>query len=176
MDKLISLYITFFKIGMFTFGGGYAMLPLIEKEIIDRHGWLTSTEFLDLLVLSQSSPGPIATNSATFIGFKYYGIAGSIVATVAVTSFSIISLGLFSPVIEKYKDSRYLKALFSNLRPLTIGFILSAVFSVSLKGSLDPVSVVITVLSFLLLHSGKLSSIATIGVFGIVGIILKGAL
>ncbi|NLV89566.1 MAG: chromate transporter, partial [Tissierellia bacterium] len=93
MENLIKLFISFFKIGAFSFGGGYAMLPLIKEEIIDVHGWLTNTEFIDIIAISEMTPGPIAINSATFLGYKVAGVLGSVVATIAVVlpSFIVMS-------------------------------------------------------------------------------------
>ena len=176
MYKIMMLYIAFFKIGMFSFGGGYAMLPLIEQEIIEKNCWMNYSEFLDLLAISQSSPGPIATNSATFIGFKLLGLPGSVAATAAVISFSVIALGICSPLIYKHKDSKFFKKLFSVLRPLTIGFILSAATSVFKRGNFDNASLFIMAISFFLIQFKKIHPIPVIILFGFTGIILKGAL
>ena len=81
---ILKLFLTFLKIGAFSFGGGYAMLPLIEKEIIEVHGWLTTKEFIDILAVVEMTPGPIAINSATFLGYKVAGFWGSVVATIGV--------------------------------------------------------------------------------------------
>ena len=176
MYKIMMLYVAFFKIGMFSFGGGYAMLPLIEREIIEKNHWMNYSEFLDLLAISQSSPGPIATNSATFIGFKLLGLPGSIAATAAVVSFSIITLGICSPLIEKHKNSKFLTRLFGVLRPLTIGFILSAAISIFKRGDFDTASLLIMAFSFFFIQFKKIHPIPVILFFGFTGIILKGAL
>ena len=93
MNILLQLFISFFKIGAFSFGGGYAMLPLIKREVIEVHGWMTGAEFIDVLAISEMTPGPFAVNSATFLGNKVAGIPGSIVATFAVIlpSFIVMS-------------------------------------------------------------------------------------
>ena len=83
---LLNLFWSYFKIGLFSFGGGYAMIPLMELEIISRHGWLTAAEFADIIAIAETTPGPIAINSATYVGFRMAGIIGSIVATLGVVS------------------------------------------------------------------------------------------
>ncbi|SHH26161.1 chromate transporter [Tepidibacter thalassicus] len=178
MYKILSLFkifIAFFKIGAFSFGGGYAMLPFIEREIIKLKGWLTYKEFLDVLAISQASPGPIAINSATFIGYKYYYILGSIFATLGVISFSIICMNILSPALEKYKDNKHLSKILKFLKPITVGFILSSAYSTFNKSIFDLYSFMIFLLSFILLNSKKVHPIIIIIGFGLAGTILKGA-
>ncbi|WP_242967885.1 chromate transporter [Tepidibacter mesophilus] len=173
--ELFEIFIAFFKIGAFSFGGGYAMLPFIEKEIVNSNRWLSSKEFLDVLAISQVSPGPIAINSATFIGYKYQFILGSIFATLGVIGFSIIIINLVSPSLEKYKNNKSIASLFKSLRPITIGFILSAFYSTYEKSVSDLFSVCIFFFSFILLHSKKIHPLFIILFSGLIGVILKGA-
>lgn len=173
--ELLDIFIVFFKIGAFSFGGGYAMLPFIEKEVIQIKGWLTYREFLDLLAISQASPGPIAINGATFIGYKHHGISGSIVATTGVIIFSVICMNLISPTLEKYKDNEYLLKLFKSLKPITIGFIFSSAYSTYIKSIITINSFVIFILSLILLFTKKIHPILILIGFGIINIILKGA-
>lgn len=178
MDKFLDLFqifIAFFKIGAFSFGGGYAMLPFIEREIVNNNGWLSSKEFLDVLAISQVSPGPIAINSATFIGYKYNFILGSIFATLGVIFFSVIIINLVAPSLEKYKNNKKISVLFKTLRPITIGFILSAFYSTYEKSVSDLFSICIFIVSFILLSSKKIHPVFIIMVSGFIGIILKGA-
>ena len=107
MSSLIKLFLSFFKIGLFSFGGGYAMLPLIKKEIIEVHGWLTNAEFIDIIAISEMTPGPIAINSATFLGYRISGILGSVVSTIAVVLPSFIIMSLIFHFVNKFKDSPY---------------------------------------------------------------------
>ena len=92
MSEIILLFLIFLKIGAFSFGGGYAMLPFIQQEFISKYHFITNQEFLDLLAISQSTPGPVAINSATFVGFKTAGFFGSLAATIGVTIFALIGL------------------------------------------------------------------------------------
>jgi len=122
VENLIKLFISFFKIGAFSFGGGYAMLPLIKEEIIDVHGWLTNTEFIDIIAISEMTPGPIAINSATFLGYKVAGVLGSVVATIAVVLPSFIVMSILYHFIVKFKNTPYLEWVFSGIRPVVLGF------------------------------------------------------
>src|SRR5690554_6415833 len=107
MKILLQLFASFFKIGAFSFGGGYAMLPLLEKEFIDKHNWLTTADFIDILAISEMTPGPIAINSATFLGYNVAGILGAIVSTLAVVLPSFIIITLMFKFIRKFKSSPY---------------------------------------------------------------------
>ena len=106
MKVLLDLFITFFKIGAFSFGGGYAMLPLMQEEIIDVNNWITSTEFIDIIAISEMTPGPIAVNSATFLGYKVAGIGGSALATFGVILPSFIVMSLIFHFMNRFKDSQ----------------------------------------------------------------------
>src|SRR5690554_4086258 len=94
MKILINLFLSFFKIGVFAFGGGYAMIPLIEREIVKSNNWIRPSEFIDIIGISQMTPGPIAINSATFVGYKIGGVMGSIFATIGVVGFSFILVSI----------------------------------------------------------------------------------
>lgn len=175
MPKLASLFLIFLKIGAFSFGGGYAMLPFIQQEFINNHHYITNKEFLDLLAISQSTPGPIAINSATFVGFRTMGVLGSIVSTLGVIVFALVGLTIVSKSLEKFKDSIRIKKLLETLRPITIGFILAAAFSsgteLSWTHSVYPIAAL--VISFLLLYTKKLGTISIIFVFGVLGIFME---
>lgn len=172
---LFDLFIVFFKIGAFSFGGGYAMLPFIEKEVIQIKEWLSFKEFLDLLAISQATPGPIAINSATFIGYKVQGILGGVTATVGLTIFSIICMNVISPALEKYKNSKHVLKLFNTLKPITIGFILSSAYSTYTKSILSINSFIIFCISLILLFTKKIHPVLILIGFGIINVILKGA-
>ena len=120
---ILKLFLTFLKIGAFSFGGGYAMLPLIEKEIIEVHQWLTTKEFIDILAVVEMTPGPIAINSATFLGYKVAGFWGSVAATIGVVLPSIIIILIIAHFLSKFKDSPYVEWAFRGIRPVVLGLI-----------------------------------------------------
>ena len=122
---LLKLFTTFFKIGLFTFGGGYAMIPLIEREVIEKKRWIEKNDFLDMLVLAQSTPGPIAVNTAVFVGYKVAGVLGAIAATLGTVlpSFMVIlSLALF---FAEVRENLYVDAAFRAMRPAVVALIVA---------------------------------------------------
>lgn len=122
-----QLFWVFFKIGLFGFGGGYAMLSLIQDEIVTEHQWLTSGEFTDIVAISQMTPGPIGINSATYVGHKVTdSVWGSILATTAVSLPSLLLVFGLSLLLRKVSGNRWIKAAFDGLRPATVGLIASA--------------------------------------------------
>ncbi len=172
MSKLIKLFLSFLKIGAFSFGGGYAMLPLIKKEIIEVHGWLTTAEFIDILAVSEMTPGPIAINSATYLGYKVSGVLGSIVATFAVVLPSFIIMSLIIHFINKFKDSPYMDWFFKGIRPVVFGLILSAAVTVGMDAFIDLKSVALSLVIFGLVNFKKLNPILAIVLAGICGVVI----
>lgn len=131
-----TLFLTFFKIGTFTFGGGYAMLPLIQEEVL-RHGWVAEADLINFIAVSESTPGPFAINIATYIGSQVggdYGVWGSIFgsacATLGVVLPSFIVILIVAKFYEKYKQSRIVKGCMNGLKPAVVGLIGAAVLSV----------------------------------------------
>lgn len=130
----LQLFYTFFKIGLFGFGGGYAMLSMIQGEVVTRYGWLTPQEFTDIVAISQMTPGPIGINSATYVGYstiaEHYGagmgILGSFIATFAVVLPSFILMLTISKFFLKYQKHPAVEAVFSGLRPAVVGLLASA--------------------------------------------------
>ena len=123
---LIQLFISYLKIGFFGFGGGYAMLSLIHSEVVVNNAWLTNSQFTDIVAISQMTPGPIAINSATYIGYEVAGIAGSVVATVAVCLPALTLMMLLTHFFLKLRDNRYMKGAVRGMRPVVVGMIASA--------------------------------------------------
>lgn len=126
---LLELFLTFAKIGLFTIGGGYAMIPLIQEEII-RRNWLTLEGVIDILAISEMTPGPFAINAATFIGIQQAGIPGAIFATTGVITPSFIIVLLVARYFTKFKDYSLVQGLLTGIRPAVIGLIATATFSI----------------------------------------------
>ena len=129
MMMLLKLFLTFFKIGAFTFGGGYAMLPLIQAEVI-ANGWLDTAEVVNFIAVSESTPGPFAINMATFVGVRMAGIPGALCATLGVVLPSFIIILIVARCFQKFKESRAIKGVMSGLRPAVVGLIASALVSI----------------------------------------------
>lgn len=131
----LNLFYSFFKIGLFGFGGGYAMISLIQGEVVNRHHWLTSGQFTDIVAISQMTPGPIGINSATYVGYTSlvnagyghsWGVLGSITATFAVVLPSFILMLLISKFLMKFKDHPVVESVFMGLRPAVVGLLAAA--------------------------------------------------
>ncbi len=144
MQSLWTIFLSFFKIGAFTFGGGYAMIPLIQREVISTRGWIEEREFLDLLTLAQSVPGPISLNTSVFVGYKLRGLTG---ATVALAGTVLPSFMIILLVALFFSDIRYnpvVDAAFKGMRPAVVALIIGPVISLS-KGIHPSMFVVIAV-------------------------------
>lgn len=122
----LQLFISYLKIGFFGFGGGYAMLSLIQNEIVVQNGWLTNAEFADIVAISQMTPGPIAINSATYVGYSVAGFWGSVVATISVCMPALTIMTLITRFFLLLKDNHIFKGIISGMRPIVIGMIISA--------------------------------------------------
>lgn len=171
MSILIQLFLSFLKIGAFSFGGGYAMLPLIEREIVNSKGWINYQEFSDIIGISQMTPGPIAINSATFVGYKVGGFWGSFFATLGVISFSFLLVSIATHYILKFRESKVLSAALMGMRPALIGLIISAFLSLGKGAYKDLKSVIIGIIVMGVLLSKKVHPILVIVLAGILGII-----
>lgn len=121
------LFIEFFKVGLFTFGGGYAMIPLIEELVFERN-WLTETEFYNFIGVCESTPGPIAVNMATYIGSVQGGLLGSIVATLGVIMPSFLIILLIASVLKNFTENKYFKSFIKGVKPVVVALILSTGF------------------------------------------------
>ncbi len=126
MNKIFDLFLTFFKIGAFTFGGGYAMVPLIKEDIVEKKGWLSDEEMLDMIAIAESTPGVIAVNSATFVGYKIAGFWGSFFATLGVIIPSFIIILLISLFFEDFLEIEVIANLFRGIRAGVTVLILNA--------------------------------------------------
>ncbi len=131
MVGLFELFLSFFKIGAFTFGGGYAMIPLIQREVIDRRRWIGKADFLDLLTVAQSAPGPISLNTSVFVGYKLRGYAGATASILGAVlpSFSIILL--VAVFFAGIRDNAVVEAAFKGMRPAVVALIIGPVVTLA---------------------------------------------
>lgn len=174
MKLIIDIFITFLKIGAFSFGGGYAMLPLIEREIVSNHGWITLTQFKDIIGISQMTPGPIAINSATFVGFTTAGILGSLAGTIGVITISFILISIANHFLVKFKESNIMKAALMGMRPALIGLILSVFITLAKDAYMDIKSIIIGLIIGGLLFTNKFHPILVIVFSAVLGLIFYG--
>lgn len=134
MKLLIDLFVSFFKIGLFTFGGGYAMLPMLQREIVENHKWATEEEILDYFAIAQCTPGVIAVNTSTFIGTKLKGAIGGAVATAAVVSPSLIIITVISTVLKNFSSYAVVQHAFAGIRVAVAVLIIHSVVKLFQKG------------------------------------------
>lgn len=175
MNVYLHLIWAYFKISIFGFGGGYAMLSLIRHEIMD-HGWLTESMFTDIVAISQMTPGPIGINTATYIGYTATGgtILGSVIATLAVILPSFILVLYTSKFIQKHHESAAIKGIFAGLRPVVVGLIGSAALLLMNRENFEEIfsSIAICVISFILAYFAKVHPIIIVILAGIAGYLI----
>lgn len=131
--NILSLFLTFLKIGAFTFGGGYAMIPLIEKEIVENKKWMTEDDLLEVVAIAESTPGPIAINTATFVGSKIAGVAGAAAATLGVVLPSLAIICLISVLLKVFGNLKPVVYAFKGIRAAVLALIVKAVFTLGKK-------------------------------------------
>lgn len=178
----IQLFLTFFLIGMFTIGGGYAMLSLIQNEVVTVHGWISDTTFTDIVAVSQMTPGPIGINSATYVGYEVLSnsgaseaisVLGSFTATFAVVLPSFLIVLMLAKVYEKWKDHYLFKGIMSALKPATLGLIGTAALTLATpENFIDWKSFLICILAFIALYFKKVGPFSIIGIGAIVGLLV----
>lgn len=130
MTLYLKLFWSFFQVGLFSIGGGYAAMPLIQGQVVDINGWLTLTEFTDLITIAEMTPGPIAVNSATFVGMQIAGLSGAVIATVGCIAPSCVIVSLLAFLYFKYKNLAVIQGVLGGLRPAVVAFIASAGLSI----------------------------------------------
>lgn len=146
--RIRALFITFFKIGAFTFGGGYAMIPLIQREIAENKKWITNDDILDVIAIAESTPGPIAINSATFVGYKVAGFWGSFFATLGMVIPSFVIITVIAFFLDKFKHIQAIQFAFNGIRAAILVLILKALVSMYKQCPKSPVAYIIMALAF----------------------------
>lgn len=173
MKLLLQMFLTFAKVGVMTFGGGYAMLPILQREVVDNKGWATEEELMDYFAIGQCTPGVIAVNTATFIGQKLKGIPGAIAATLGVVFPSLVIISLLAGVIEAFSHLVWVQNAFGGIRVCVCVLIANAVVKLYKKAILD----VPTFLIFLIVAVGSIfisvSPVVFVIFAALAGIILK---
>jgi len=156
------LFKTFFIVGLFGFGGGYAMLPLMQTEIVTKQAWLTTQEFADIIAVAEITPGPIAINTATYVGFRMAGVLGSVVATAGVVFPSFVIVMILARVVAHFSNSVYLQTALGGIRPVVVGLIASAAWSFGAKTLIDLKSWLVAAAVLLALAKTKINPILLI--------------
>ena len=148
IKKIILLFSSFIRIGTFTFGGGYAMIPLIQKEVVEKRKWITDEEILEIIAIAESTPGPIAVNAATFIGYKTAGFFGALGATMGVVLPSFLIIAAVSFVIRQFENLKAVKFAFEGIRAGVLALILKALVSMYKQCPRNKISYIIAAFAF----------------------------
>ncbi len=180
----IQLFFSFLQIGLFSIGGGYAAMPLIQNQVVEIHPWMTMQEFTDLITIAEMTPGPIAVNSATFIGIRIAGLPGAVIATFGCIAPSLVLVSLIACAYNRYRELSWLQEMLACLRPVVVALIFGAGLSVlSMVVFRDSVpdtarinagGLLIFGFAFFVLRKMKWNPILTIVICGLAGLVLNG--
>ena len=169
--SLLKLFTTFFRIGLFTFGGGYAMIPLIENDVVEKNGWLQKGEFIDLLAVAQSAPGVFAVNMSVFVGYRLRGVAGALSAAFGCVMPSVVIILLIALFFQRFRHIEVVNNIFLGIRPVVVALIAVPVFNVAKSANISMRTIWVPVLSALLIVAFGVSPIYVIIVAGAAGFI-----
>lgn len=181
MEIYLQLFLSFLQVGLFSIGGGYAAMPLIQSEVVYGHGWLTMSEFTDLITIAEMTPGPIAVNSATFVGIRIAGVPGAIIATFGCILPSCFIVSLLAFIYYKYKNVSTLQSVLASLRPAVVALIAAAGFSilknVAFNGgaiqtdNLNWIGLVLFTAAFFVLRKFKWNPVLVMSLCGVGGLV-----
>lgn len=174
--RLLQLFLTFFKIGAFTFGGGYAMIPLIQRETVETHGWVSDDDILEIVAIVESTPGPIAINSSTFIGYKVAGVLGALCATFGTVLPSFVIITLIFYLLREFQDIEVVQFAFNGIRAGVLALIVKAWWNMYKKSNKNALSYFIAIFAFVavcILDINVLYVIAVCAVIGLISSLIK---
>ncbi len=179
----LELFLSFLQVGLFSIGGGYAAIPLIQTQIVEKYGWLSMNEFADLVTIAEMTPGPIAINSATFVGIRIAGIGGAVAATLGCILPSCVIVSLLSMIYRKYKGLKMLDGILLALRAAVVALILAAgidllrtaIFAEGVVNiaNLDWIGGILFLVAFLILRIKKWNPILVMVLCGVAGLLLN---
>ena len=176
MKTILDLFLTFMKIGAFTFGGGYAMIPLIQREVCTNKKWLKDEDILDIIAIAESTPGPIAINAATFVGFRVAGFFGAFVATLGVVLPSFLIITAVSFVLKAFGDLKVVKYAFAGVRAAVLALLLKALWTLFKVSKKNAVSYALMALAFVFAAFVKVDAVLIIlgcAVFGLLWTVVR---
>lgn len=172
MKKCLELYISFFKMGCITFGGGLAMLPILQKEITINKKWCTEEEIMDYFAISQTAPGIIAANVSLFIGYKTRGILGALAAVLGMITPSIIIITIIAALLSNFEDILWIKKAFNGINIVVAALLTTVLVNLGKKNLSDIILIFIAIASFISVFVFKISPIYSIVVSGVIGLIM----
>ena len=174
LKKLLELFLTFAKIGGFTFGGGIAMLPMLQKELVENKKWATQDELMDYYAIGQCTPGIIAINTATFVGYKEKGVIGGIVATLGMAFPSVVIITIIAALVSNFQDLQVVQWAFGGIRAAVVALILSSVIKLMKKSVIDIPTALMFIAVAVLSTVTNVSPVVFVLISGVLGILLKG--
>ena len=154
-----DLFITFFKIGAFTFGGGYAMIPIIQQEVVEKKKWIDDNEFIDAIAIAQASPGPVAVNTSIYVGYRLKGLLGALVCLMGTVLPSFITILIIAIFFYQYRDNEILDKIFLGIRPAVVALILAAVYKLLQKSKFGYGKLAVSLVTILIIVFLKISPI-----------------
>ena len=173
MKTLLQLFIIFARIGGFTFGGGYAMLPMLQRELVENKGWVTNEDLIDYYAIGQCTPGIIAVNVATFVGYRLKGVLGGVFATLGMITPSIIIVGIIAAFISGFQDYEAVQWAFSGIRAAVVALILSSVWKIAKKSLVDIFAVAIFLVVATVSFVTDISPVIFVLAAGLCGLVLN---
>ncbi len=172
MNKYLDVFISFAKVGVMTFGGGYALLPMLQREIVENKGWATEEELTDYFAIGQCTPGVIAVNTATFVGKKLYGFPGAVFATLGMIFPSLVIITLIAALIYNFSDIPAVKHIFAGIRVCVCVLILNAVVKLWKKTVIDKATLIIFICVFLLAVFIDITPVVFVVLAAVAGLVL----
>ena len=173
MHPYLDLFFTFARIGACTFGGGYAMLPILQREIVDKRGWATEDELMDYYAIGQCTPGVIAVNTSTFIGYKTHGLPGAVSATAGMISPSLVIIIIIAAFIQQFAHLEIVQNAFAGIRIAVCALVLQSVWKMAKKGVVDVPTAVILVITFIAVAFLGISPVTMVVVAAAAGILVN---
>lgn len=173
MKQLFSIFLTFMKIGAFTFGGGYAMIPLIQKETVENHKWVTDEDILNVVAIAESTPGPIAINAATFVGHHVAGFAGAVAATLGVVLPSFLIILAISGILQQFQDLKVVRYAFNGIRVGVLVLLMKALWKMFKANRKGIAAYVIMGISFVLTALLKINTFLVIAICAALGVVFS---
>lgn len=171
LGKVLELFIIFLKIGAFTFGGGYAMIPLIQREVSENKGWISDEDIFEIIAIAESTPGPIAINAATFVGYKVMGFWGAFFSTLGVVLPSYIIIVIISYVLNKFQNIKVVQYAFYGIRAGVLALIIKALVSMYKQAPKNLLSYIVIILSFVAVAIFKINVLYVIIGCALIGIV-----
>ena len=173
MKKLWELFKVFFRIGAFTFGGGYAMIPLIQKEVVENKNWVSDDDILDIVAIAESTPGPIAINAATFIGYKTAGVRGSVVATLGVVLPSFVIILIIAALLSEFAHIRVIRYAFFGIRAGVLALVSKSLWTMYKKAPHQKASLAVMIAAFVLVAFLNVNTLLVIALGALAGLVIK---